>query len=623
MADLPLRSMNGGTDPIEKTLREADEQVEKILQNPAKPFDTKSLEESTLLLGSTNLTQSPLWQPLLLKIWQALQVVQHEPGPLVNLLLSLPFTFSHVTAIVQAEHLVAGLNPEAAQYNLLTLALLERATAQAEAEAVAGMSGVLQALVDLWLRTSNIGVATKACDVLYNLLRVDIDLAPTLSSTSESMPSIASYGTGHVWKRIFGDAGVYENFYYICSLNKGTKDLSSRRKSLSQARLLEWLPRVASLHWSSIASPQHPDVEKKYDAASGGLLEFAALRMIDVDDILVRVQLINFYTDLLRIVRQTSTTTQHTSLSLDFCINTGIHAQMLQFFTNPETHDTMELMLLHGPCANYAATYAFTYPDHLEGSSDLASIHDRIRTTLKSTTPARWAHAESPKHELHVLASLPRTSLTSPQGDFESSLVSLLSTKVTNADALNTLATIFHGPPSFDPLTGLDVIHTPHTAERQRKECAAAKAITVTYARQRPAMWIDLISHAETLAMKDIALSSLNVLRAIVTANWTFPPGDTAAGSEALQTFDMPILSTLVPYLLKPAMTFAQVGEDRESAAFQVATSKFELTRKLAHVCGQREEQQWVQTAAQLRGRLSQGLFGGGVGGRQVDTMGS
>lgn len=121
-------------------------------------------------------------------------------------------------------------------------------------------------------------------------------------------------------------------------------------------------------------------------------------------------------------------------------------------------------------------------------------------------------------------------------------------------------------------------------------------------------MWQDVVSTADTVAIKENALAAINLICAIATAKWsgtTSSNGDTAmsgnqesdaptpnphAGIETLLT--PPALTTVLPYLLRPPQQFSNlVGGrgDAESAAYRVATVKFDALKLV-----QRRLQAWI-----------------------------
>ena len=74
------------------------------------------------------------------------------------------------------------------------------------------------------------------------------------------------------------------------------------KKTLSQARLLSLLPHLAIINMDILTQSHHPDVEKGYGLEDEGLLDFAAVHMVDFkDDILMAMSLIDFYAALLKV----------------------------------------------------------------------------------------------------------------------------------------------------------------------------------------------------------------------------------------------------------------------------------------------------------------------------------
>ena len=182
--------------------------------------------------------------------------------------------------------------------------------------------------------------------------------------------------------------------------------------------------------------------------------------------------------------------------------------------------------------------------------------------------------------------------------------MSLIPSNQTNADALNTLATIFHGPagrrvlkfPPDSPLSNELDQFTEH-------EAAAARALFYLYLSHNPRLFGDIVSHANTIALKEKALAAINVMSAVITAEWAPLPLDddslptesnlgammpqpalATSNSGVLAILSPPSLEHVLPYLLQPAQSFTNlVGGrgDTESAAYMVATAKFDALRAL------------------------------------------
>ncbi|KAF1821322.1 uncharacterized protein K489DRAFT_322876 [Dissoconium aciculare CBS 342.82] len=599
----------------------AEEIVHKLKQNIAavigdalQPLDRQLFDQAELIIPETISDEER--KALIISLTTLLPTIQQDPAPATRLLEKLLATHSYreISALLGSASLVDGLavGEHMIAFNGLILAILEKATTNyADAASVATPLETLLALIRLWLSTSDTGIASRASYILVDLLRVDLP-------TSQGGGSLeGAGGQGLVWKRIFGDRNVYATLFEACSLGKSsTLNLSKSQTTLAQARLMEWLPRVAKLDWNHISQSHHPDVESTF-ADGGSLLEFAALRMVDTkDDILMYRCLIDFYSELLLSTRSNhhDASSAVDSPGLLFLISHGLHMKTAAMYLQlPGTGpvDPVETMFLYGPAARYLATYASQYPAHFLASQMPAQVLQRLRTSL-DLSPARWAHSETPLNDLHLLASLPRRALINDSigANWSQNPLSFLPPKPTNPDVLNTLATIFHGPEDevvfslASPTSHL----VPQSTSEKREEAINARALYYHYLAHNPNFHADLVSHAEVLALKDLALAAIHTISSIITATWptqqekhdstpdlpTITTPSRTSPSTALATpptgheaiLAPPALEHILPYLLKPAKTFANlVGGGRgdvESAAWQVAAAKFGAVEALA-----------------------------------------
>lgn len=282
----------------------------QVQNDPATPLNSKLLETCGLFL-IPQISAEPS-QQLVRHLAQLLPTLQQDPTPASKLLLKLlePYPFSAVLQFDPPVDFIAGLDVSALPFNHLSLSLLEKATAEASSarRLAASQPAVFLALVRLWLCTEDTGVADKASDVLYGLLNVD--LGKPVAGHHGGGASADSIGLeGAVWKRVFRDRDVYGSFFSICSLDFHQHDiaLSKNRKTIAQARLMEWLPKVGALDWASI-SENHPIAEEQKSLGRGdqSLLHFAAVHMVDYKrDVLMHRSLIGFYADLIRSCTQT------------------------------------------------------------------------------------------------------------------------------------------------------------------------------------------------------------------------------------------------------------------------------------------------------------------------------
>lgn len=318
----------------------------------------------------------------------------------------------------------------------------------------------------------------------------------------------------------------------------------------------------------------------------------------------------------------------------------------------------MDLQFLYAPSAHYLAVYAEQYSNHFMGSSLKQRVIARLHQSF-DMSPARWAHSDSPKHNLHLLASLPRACLLPESGvgqaAWNSSPLSLIPSKLTNADALNTLATIFRGPlhqetiryPPSSPMTNQNEPVTDAEAQ-------AARALYYLYLNYNPTFFADIVKHAETIAIEDQALAAVNIMSSVIKSHWlplqeeastattaNSPPTEAdllawlpnpptaTPSSGALAILTPPSLEHTLPYLLRPPQTFSNlvggVG-DTENSAYKVAMAKFDalkaLHQRVKDLAQAEPGHGYEDIAETLRKRIAEGPWSrqGEVGGR-IATM--
>lgn len=523
--------------------------------------------------------------------------------------------------------------------------MLEKATFKnSDAGIVAGRPEVVAALIELWLSTPDTAVALQASHVLLELLTAGHD--DKKAATTTSINDHGSHEQSLIWRRFFRDKDIYGSIYRICSLTTAGQmgQISKRDKTVAQARLLDLLVKIDC---DAIRRPQIPEVEGQYGVKDGGLMEFAALKMVDHDDdVLMHMTLIDFFADILKpdhSVIQTLDLSNHNSSSLEFLIRTGLHARTLSFYLEASQHSSLDLAYVYSRSANYLATYCSSYPTHYLSDPSVTGLTiDRLSTVLKEMTPGRWAQGLTPKHDLHVLASLPRVALLPRMT--QASPLFMLNAKPPNEDALQTLATVFRGPKQHS-LSPVQV-----DSDEEYQERSAARTLYWLYLDQYPNLWQDVVKAAETVALKDTALAAIALIHAVINASWESLPSEPDEGRYDLPTEKQlaekchssqplpasgllamlapPALEVVLPYLLRPAQTFGNLvggGKgDVESAAYRVAAGKFDVLMSM-----QSRLKEYVQESGELKEvvevvdkRLALGPMGGSseIGGR-VGTL--
>ncbi|KAF2761474.1 hypothetical protein EJ05DRAFT_473971 [Pseudovirgaria hyperparasitica] len=516
--------------PPSPVLQQLQTHLQQLQTDPSTKLDIKLLQQCEIYVASVSPTEEELqlWKSLFFQAIQLLSSFQQDPSSFSSLImkLSAPLEFDHIKML----DLALAMDLSAGPFHLMVLGLLEKATAPAHVELLAGMPELLSALVKLWLCAEDTSVALKSSNLLLNFLRLSKN--PPGSKIADA--PLTAYGQGPVWKRIFGDRDVFRLFFSICSSRENVPreiDLTKHQRTVAQARLMDWLPQVGVLDWDTLLRCHHVDVVTDYGLETGdGLLKFVAEDMVNYeDDILMHISLIDFYTTLISTV--TRRTTADLSVSLQYLISRRLHHRAMSYWMDPNPDDHLQGIYLTGPSASYISLYASTYPEHFEVSM-LSEIHARLHQRL-DVGPGVWIRS-SPVNELRILSSLPRTSIfpSHPGAFMTESALALVPTLQTNPDALNALATIFHGPTEPRPAV-TDMIMS---SDRWDIEAEAAAGLFWLYYSTHPSLFKDLVRHADIAALPQTAFAAINLLRAIITATWTRTTPDATSASSVTVT---------------------------------------------------------------------------------------
>ncbi|PYH98998.1 hypothetical protein BO71DRAFT_394782 [Aspergillus ellipticus CBS 707.79] len=598
---------------VPTTYEEVRLHLEHVQRDPSTRLEVFLIEKLKVELTETTDRRVPA--TLLIQISQLLPVLQEDPTPITTLATKATssLSFTDLRSVDPPIDFIAGFKAPLEPINLLVLSLLGKAGQHpSDAAIVAGDPELVASLVELWLSTSSTAVAQAAFDTIWALL--EIDLASPLENGGHESDE-ATEGQGLVWRRIFTDKDVYGLLFSFCSLiEDGPEGLSKRDKTVAQGRLMGLLVKAGRLRWDIIASPQVPEVEKKYK--SNGLLHFAACQMVDKSDVLMHMTLVNFFHDLLEIdapslmarnVVQSAST--FSSPALDFLISHDIHSTLLESYLDETKLDAVDLAYLCGPIMAYVAQYAELYPNHFLQNPQhlLGRVLSRIAASV-AISPSQWGHGPVPSGQLNVLSCLPRVLLVEASKKGLNPVVAL-PTSPPNKEALDVLAKILHGPVKQDLGDSMELNAAGQTPTDWHKEAAAARALYFMYTNHHTNFWTDVVAIADILAMKDVSLASISLMKAIIEANWQVLTGEiissvpgstryqlpTEQALEALSpaaqgvlpssgawaALTPPALTILLPYLFKPPRSYAEfVGGgagDSQHAVWKVATAKHEV----------------------------------------------
>ncbi|KAK2042482.1 hypothetical protein LZ31DRAFT_526242 [Colletotrichum somersetense] len=312
MADKVVPEMSADHTVPVSGLDELKKHLDDLVSAPETPLDPKLLDDVELQLNETNIP--PLLPVLLPNLTAILKTTPHDPSPVVSLTIKLlgPVPFTQTLQLADESSLVAALRSPSPSANLLALAILAKAAAApSDAAILSLMPRVIEELLRRWLSAPQVEVGERATRVLGDILDVDCELPPPPAAAAAALGSSPGRelvrrrapGQGRMWRRIFHDR---ELFGLVLSLARGhdpdpaAAALSPHQLSLAQGRVLRILPRLAALNIAEVAASPFPDLT---GSAEDGLLQLAALRMVDKSDTLMHLNLVDFFETLLSVMR--------------------------------------------------------------------------------------------------------------------------------------------------------------------------------------------------------------------------------------------------------------------------------------------------------------------------------
>ncbi|EFR00660.1 hypothetical protein MGYG_03667 [Nannizzia gypsea CBS 118893] len=589
--------------------------LEQILTDPSTSLDVHIIDK----LGAEVVAQTDhdLSKKLITLISRVLPVLQEDPSPITALATKVArfLSFSELLSIDPPIDFIAGIRAGYPPINSLVLCLLAKASESPSHVAdVAGNADLVRSLIELWLSSDDSGVSQATFDVLWSLLEAD----HLVSNNTHGRSNNEYPQNGPMWQRIFQDKSTYKLFFSICSLRTVGQDgqISARQKTVAQGRLMEFVVKVGSANWGAISNSHFPDVESSFQSES--LLSFAALQMVDTNDLLLHMTLLQFFRQLLEINapglhhsfgKTSSPIPAFSSPSLEFLITNGLHRKVINYYLDPSTLDAATASFLAAPVMAYVSAYAALYPNHIlqEHQEQLDRLCSRILEAFNIPS-AQWAHGAVPVGDLDILASLPRVMLVESGKRGLNPLLAIPS-KPLHIETLMCLGKIFHGPPPSEDAMDIEqvVIKGPNPTS-SRAEAAASRVLYFQYLNSHPSFWSNIIDAAEIIAMQDTAIASINLMKSVVTANWAvlssaddasaltssrfvLPTeavvsqlGPSAQGSLPVSgTWALlvpPALTVVLPYLFKQPPSYANFvaggAGDTESAVWRIATTKYD-----------------------------------------------
>lgn len=257
---------------------------------------------------------------LLPPLTEILKQTTQDPTPLLSLTIKLlsPLPFTRTLTIADPPSLLTALSSPLPGANLLALAIIHKAAkAPADASILSTLPEVVEATIKCWLTSIDVGVGGKAARVLGDLLEtdcevVDNDVAGTLSRSQVNGDEVVRRhvpGHGRLWRLILQSRSNLSIIYQCCSHESPSLEQprTPHQITISQGRLLRLLPRLCTLNIGALSCTLSPDLFKlsgEVEHQVGqGLLQWAALGMVDKSDVLMHLSLVDFFETFVSVMR--------------------------------------------------------------------------------------------------------------------------------------------------------------------------------------------------------------------------------------------------------------------------------------------------------------------------------
>ncbi|KAH7163553.1 hypothetical protein B0J13DRAFT_431872 [Dactylonectria estremocensis] len=291
-------------------LSELQSHVEQLVADPSAALDAKLFDDVELQLNESNIP--PLLPTLLPPLTAILKQTTQDPSPLLSLATKLlsPLTFTRCLTIADPAALIAALTSPVPGAILLALVIIHKAArTPGDAALLSSFPEVIEELLRRWLDSSDVGVAERAGKVLGDLLETDCEIVDGANSLSNghgtpSTELVKRRVPGHarLWPLILLDRSSLSIITTLC-----TSGTTSRQTTLAQGRLLRLIPRLVALNPRALTQTPFPDLlpvpASVAEQAGHGLLQWAALNMVDKSDILMHLSLIDFFETFVSVMR--------------------------------------------------------------------------------------------------------------------------------------------------------------------------------------------------------------------------------------------------------------------------------------------------------------------------------
>ncbi|KAG5950832.1 hypothetical protein E4U53_004330 [Claviceps sorghi] len=304
-------------------ISELQTHLQKLAADPSLPFEVKLLDDVELQLTEDNIP--PLLPTLLPLLSGILKATTQDPAPLLSLTIKLlsPLSFTQTLAIADPPSLLMALTSPLSGANLLALAIIEKAAVSpSDVSILSTLPNVVEFMVKCWIATEDVSVGERAARVLGALLATDCEIvdngldepSPPIRLDDNQAVERRVAGHGRLWKLIFSNRTNLSLIQQHCSFDttEEAPRRTAREVTISQGRLLRLLPRLCTMNITVLSRSIYPDLFVLPAAAGGdlgqGLLQWTALGMVDKADILMHLNLVDFFETLVSVMRVSNRT---------------------------------------------------------------------------------------------------------------------------------------------------------------------------------------------------------------------------------------------------------------------------------------------------------------------------
>ncbi|KAL2138808.1 hypothetical protein VTI28DRAFT_6214 [Corynascus sepedonium] len=319
-----------------------DKHIDDLIQDPTLTLNAKVFDDIELQLTESNIP--PLIPHFLPRLTTLLKQYTQDPAVIVSLTIKLlgPVPFSDVFSLAEADDLVDALDSPAPAANILAMSVFHKAVENPQdISFFCRYTNLVSSLIRRWLAAPQVEVGQKGSKVLGDLLDVDCPLPPPPPPTRPVDASHAHLGLrkvrgqGSLWNILFNDPRFYTLLLDLISGRHPDTAGNPHQLSLAQGRVLRLLPRLTAINFKAVTTSRitaptpayftngttnggqpNGDTLEQHEQTpppplpnppqpGEGILQYAALRMVQKSDTLMHLSLVDFFETLVSLTRVT------------------------------------------------------------------------------------------------------------------------------------------------------------------------------------------------------------------------------------------------------------------------------------------------------------------------------